>query len=138
MQMNGSCLCGKVEFTVEIAEKEVDSCHCSMCRKWSGSPALAVTSSQPIKILQNEDSVEVYSSSDWAERAFCKSCGTHLYYRLKEAPFWSVPVGTLKDQSDFKFTKQIYVDHKPDYYEFANSTEMMTEKQVLAAFGVQE
>jgi len=29
-----------------------------------------------------EENVAVYKSSDWAERGFCKQCGTHLFYRF--------------------------------------------------------
>jgi len=40
----------------------------------------------------------------------------------------------LDDQSRMRFTRQIFIDEKPDYYDFANPTEMQTGEQVFAAF----
>lgn len=135
MKINGHCLCGKVEFSISVKSKTFDSCHCYMCRRWSGGPALAVEAVDDVR-FSNDQFVQVYGSSDWAERGFCGNCGTHLFYRLKDGKFWNVPLGVLDNQLDFKFSTQIYVDHKPDSYAFANETKMMTEADVLKAFGV--
>lgn len=134
MKIDGHCLCRKVEFSIQIKDKNFDSCHCSMCRRWCGGPALAVEAEGAVQ-FKDDKFVKIYNSSDWAERGFCGNCGTHLFYRLKDGKLWSVPLGALEDQSDFKFGTQIYVDHKPQYYTFANETKMMTEADVLKAFG---
>jgi len=135
MKLTGHCLCGKVEFSISTKSKSFDSCHCSMCRRWSGGPALAVEAEDGVE-FKDQEFVKVYNSSEWAERGFCSHCGTHLFYRLKDRQFWNVPLGVLDDQSDFEFTTQIYVDHQPGCYAFANETKMMTEAEVLKAFGV--
>ena len=81
-----------------------------------------------------EENVTVYSSSEWAERGFCKHCGTHLFYRMKKGNFWNFSLGLFKEAENFKFHVQIYVDAKPDCYDFANKTLMMTEAEVVAMF----
>jgi hypothetical protein len=128
MKTKGQCLCGKVEFTISNEIKTFDSCHCSMCRRWSGGPALSVEA--------NPEFVKVYNSSEWAERGFCNNCGSHLFYRLKDGSYSNVPLGLLENQSDYKFTSQIYIDHKPTCYSFSNETMMMTEADVLKSYGV--
>jgi len=115
----------------------LDSCHCSICRRWGGGPALAVEASGGVK-FKNESAISTFSSSDWAERGFCSNCGTHLYYKLKDNKFWSAPLCLLDNQSELKFMTQIFVDHKPENYEFTNKTKMMTEADVLQAFGATE
>lgn len=95
---------------------------------------MAVTLNSPLE-FENEAAVGVYASSDWAERGFCKTCGTHLFYRLKDGRYQCVPLDTLEDKSGFEFATQIYTDSKPEYYAFANQTAMMTEAEVLEAFG---
>lgn len=80
------------------------------------------------------DHIGIYASSEWAERAFCKSCGTHLYYKLLATGEYFVPAGAFESQ-DFVLASQIYVDKKPDYYSFANQTPMLTEQQVIEQFG---
>lgn len=102
-----------------------------MCRRWSGGPVLTVEGGPNTKIT-GEESVAIYSSSDWAERGFCKKCGTHLFYRLKNTSFWNFSAGLFKETDHFKFQMQIYIDAKPPCYEFANRTEMMTEAEVIA------
>lgn len=79
------------------------------------------------------ESIAVYASSDWAERAFCKQCGTHLYYKLLATGEYFVPAGAF-DSSDFTLASQIYIDKKPEYYALANQTPMLTEQEVIAQY----
>lgn len=77
--------------------------------------------------------IAVYRSSDWAERAFCKMCGTHLYYKLLTTGEFFVPAGAF-ESTDFRLASQIYIDKKPDYYSFANQTPTLTEQQVVERY----
>lgn len=129
----GTCLCRAVTIKANPVNKHFDACHCGMCRKWGGGPALMIESGDNAQVL-GEEFVSIYSSSDWAERAFCKRCGTHLFYRLKDASFWNFPAGLFKETEGFQFHVQIFVDSKPACYDFANKTLMMTEAEVLAKF----
>lgn len=79
------------------------------------------------------ENIAVYASSQWAERAFCKQCGTHLYYKLLATGEYFVPVGAF-ESSDFELASQIYIDKKPSYYSFANQTPTLTEQQVIEQY----
>lgn len=135
MEVNaqGECLCGSVSFNAQTPHKEFHGCHCGMCRKWGGGPFLSVDTSA-IQ-FKGEENIGIYNSSEWAERGFCKNCGTHLFYRFKGAASCFVSLGVLKDTQDFVFQSQIYVDKRPSYYCFANKTEELTEAQVIEKFG---
>ena len=133
MKTKTTCLCGAVELKVELSSNEVAACHCSMCRKWAGGPMLAIDSGELTRI-SNEALVTRYPSSEWAERGFCSKCGTHLFYFLKPANQYHFPIGLLDDGSAFKFSHQIFIDEKPDYYRFANETQNMTGAEVFAHF----
>lgn len=130
---NGSCLCGNVKIAIELEKEAFDVCHCGMCRKWGGGPAFTVEGGQNISIA-GEESISRFSSSEWAERGFCKSCGSHLFYRLKDLNYYNFSLGLFGDIENFKFHMQIFVDSKPSCYDFANITEMMTEAEVIAKF----
>ncbi|SDM17331.1 Uncharacterized conserved protein [Franzmannia pantelleriensis] len=132
-QHSGSCLCGAVTLTVEVKSDEVDACHCSLCRRWGGGPLLAIEGAGHLE-LQGEENVSVYASSEWAERGFCRHCGTHLFYRLKSGEHHAVPVGLVDQGHGWHFATQIFIDEKPGYYAFANETHDMTGDQVFAAF----
>ena len=81
-----------------------------------------------------EENIEVFNSSDWAERGFCKKCGTHLFYRLKQSRQYFIPLGIMDKSKDLHFTHQVYYDHKPDNYEFKNDTQTMTEAEIIAMY----
>ena len=131
--MKGNCLCGAV--TIEASNTgEFEACHCSMCRRWGGGPFLAVHCDSAISLAGN-DSISIFESSDWAERAFCANCGSHLYYHLKPTDEYIVPIGLFPQQESFTFKQQLFIDKKPGYYEFANPTDNLTEKQVFEKFG---
>ena len=85
--------------------------------------------------FEGEESISIYNSSDWAERGFCKSCGSHLFYRLKEQKLYFMPVGLFDTEVDFVFEHQVFIDEKPSYYCFANETRDMTGAEVFAAYG---
>jgi len=133
----GTCLCGAVRLTVRTKTDNFGACHCSMCRTWGGGPLLAVEC-EPDADVDGRDNVTVFESSDWAERAFCSRCGTHLYYRLKLDGHHAVPLGLFGDDRDWKFSEQIFVDEKPPCYAFANDTKDMTGAEVFALFAPPE
>ena len=131
--VSGACLCGAVRFTATLRNRHVDSCHCSMCRRWTAGPMFTVDCGNTLKV-EDATHLGVYRSSDWAERCFCKKCGTSLYYRLVDKNFYAVSAESVDDKGGFSFTTQIFVDEKPPYYDFANKTKMMTGAEVFAAF----
>ena len=131
--MKGTCLCKNVSIESETIN-EFEACHCGICRRWGGGPSLTVHCGSNVSIT-GSDSIKIFDSSDWAERAFCSNCGTHLYYHLKPSDEYMVPLGLFGMETGFKFKEQIFIDRKPDFYEFANETENLTELQVLEKFG---
>lgn len=133
-EANGQCLCGAVSFTVKNMNYSVDTCHCGMCRRWGGGPLMFVDCRTDVT-FKGEENITVYDSSDWAERAFCKKCGSHLFYRLKHNNAHQMLVGQFEDQDNFHLDLQVYVDRKPAFYDFVNETRKMTEAEVREKFG---
>lgn len=132
-ERRGSCLCGAVRFSITVPEDSVDACHCSMCRKWGGGPLLSIEGGSDLQV-EGADSVAVYASSDWAERGFCRTCGSHLFYRLKEDGHYAIPVGLLDDDVHWHFDQQIFIDQKPPFYSFANETKNLTGAEAFAQY----
>lgn len=87
--------------------------------------------------FEGEENIACYNSSDWAERGFCKKCGTHLFYRLKENGQTIVWAGSFDDKSPFKLSGEIYVDSKPAAYDFAGDHPRLTEREFLKSIGVE-
>ncbi len=130
----GTCLCSAVTLHVDHDRPTMGVCHCSICRKWGGGPYMSVECHRAPRI-DGAEHVKVYASSEWAERGFCAVCGSHLFYRLKDREFYAVSAGLFREGGDWPFALQVFVDQKPQNYEFANATKQMTGEEVFKAFG---
>lgn len=126
----GSCLCGAVKINANNIGNSVGACHCGMCRKWSGGPLMAVDCGSDVS-FQGEENISVYNSSDWAERGFCKQCGSNLFYRLKQGNQYFILAGLFDNDENFVFDHQVFIDKKPAFYRFANETKDHTEAEVF-------
>lgn len=129
----GKCVCGQVKIKAQAKSKSVGVCHCSTCRNWGGGPLFSIDCGADVT-FEGEEQVQNFESSAWAERGFCKSCGTHLYYRLKGNGQYIMPAG-LFEQQDMLFDHEVFVDEKPAYYDFVNQTKKMTGAEVFAQYG---
>ncbi len=133
----GTCLCGAVTLKVEKVGERFIACHCGTCRQWSGGPLMAVDCGDGVAV-EGKESLGVFDSSSWADRGFCKKCGTHLFYRLKEKQQYQIPIGLFQDTVSPEFSLQVFIDKKPENYAFANETREWTEAQVMEMFAPKE
>lgn len=142
MSHTGSCMCGAVQFKITAPITETAACHCSMCRKWSGGVFMALQLPKDDVKIDGEDSVRTFTSSPWAERAFCGTCGSNLFYRVTaEGPMQGeihMALGVLDNPSGIELSTELFIDNKPDAYGFAQDTHQMTEAEVMAMFAPPE
>lgn len=132
-ELTGRCLCGAVKFSAGVEKHETGACHCGMCRRWAGGPLFVLNCSGAVT-FEGEENISTFRSSDWGERGFCKICGSTLFWRTHDQSFLGMAVGSFDDQSQFELTNQVFIDDKPDWYEFANQTKKMTGAEVIAMF----
>ena len=129
----GRCLFGKVKVTANTMSQAIGACHCSMCRRWSGGPLMAVDCGNDVE-FEGQENISVYNSSAWAERGFCLTCGSHLFYRMKQNNKHIIPVGIFENIDGLSFDHQVFIDEKPNYYCFSNQTNDMTGKEIFEKF----
>ena len=133
IEQTGRCLCGKVEFSAKNVQPQVHVCHCNMCRQWGGSPSHSVHCGTEVS-FNNAENITVYQSCDWAELGFCKTCGSHLFYRFLDGGNYVLSTGSFSDNSALSLKQQFFIDEKPDYYSYANATEDLTGAEVFAMY----
>ena len=133
-ERRGRCLCGQVKIAAKNASSHVGACHCRMCRRWGGGPFMEIDCGAEIE-FDGEDNISVFDSSEWAERGFCRNCGSHLFYRIKSSGQHMVPVGLFEDDAGLTFEGQVFIDEKPGYYAFVNKTKDMTGEELFKMFG---
>jgi hypothetical protein len=131
--LSGTCLCGAVSIDFTPPGTHIDACHCSMCRKWAGGPHIGLPMVKEAD-FSGEANIEHFASSEWAERGFCKTCGTHLFYYFVPQKAYSFPAGLFDGLEGFTMTEEIFIDAKPDYYSFSGERERLTQEQVMVKF----
>ncbi len=138
MSKTGSCICGAVRYEIQGDVTKTGACHCGMCRKWSGGVYLGIEVPADALKIEGADNISTYGSSEWAERAFCKTCGSSLYYRVTApGPYqgtYHLGLGGLDNPDGVELTEEIFIDRKPDGYAFAGERKTMTEAEVMAMF----
>lgn len=135
--VTGRCLCGAVHFVARNVPTTFGICHCEMCRRWTGSALLEVSVQTGDVTWHGEAHIATRPTSDWAERAWCKECGSGLYFRQTQPGKWfgstDIPLGLFDDPEGFTLTHEIFTDCKPDSFSYAgNGHKRLTRAEVMA------
>jgi hypothetical protein len=100
----GSCLCRNVQYEIAGELGEFGYCHCTSCRKASGSAhaANAPIERAQFSLVSGADTLREFESSPGKFRAFCSRCGSPIYaYLVASRDLMRIRLGTL----DTPFTK---------------------------------
>jgi hypothetical protein len=131
--VSGHCLCGAITYMAKAASHDVNACHCGMCRRWTGGPLLYIhVEGKPV--FKGTEAIGVFRSSDWGERGFCKKCGSILFWKTTGKDSYTFTAGSLDDEAGLLFTREIFIDDKPPYYDFANETVRLTGAQSASTY----
>lgn len=106
----GSCLCGAVKFELEGEFKKFFLCHCSRCRKTSGTAHCAnlFAPGATIHWLSGEDKLSFYQlENTHFARTFCSVCGSNVPTDAKTRHLVVVPAGCL--DTDVDITPQAHI-----------------------------
>jgi hypothetical protein len=77
----GGCHCGRIRYRIVGAPYHQTLCHCAICRRTSGAPAVAWFSVSTGAFEFLHGTVKHYRSSNAATRSFCGDCGTQLSFQ---------------------------------------------------------
>lgn len=116
---NGSCLCEKIKFLVEGSFGEVRYCHCTKCRKTSGSAfsANAKVSVDSWRLVEGASLISEYEQSPGVFRAFCSACGAPLYARLEDdKEYIRVRLGSFEGAIEAIITAHVWVSSKSEWF----------------------
>jgi hypothetical protein len=116
----GSCLCGKVAFTIEGDLSPPSACHCGQCRKQSGHVWSSTWTHQDNLSFTASDTLRWFRASETARRGFCSECGSFLFWQHNEEDTISISMGALSAPTGLKLSKHIFVADKGDYYDISD------------------
>jgi len=113
----GGCLCGAVTYRVTGALRPVIACHCTQCRKTSGHHVAAT--SAPREQIEITGEVTWFRSSDTAQRGFCGTCGSNLFWD-GQGTHLSIFAGTLDGDPGIRLAGHIFCADKGGYYDLTD------------------
>ncbi|HYQ15973.1 MAG TPA: GFA family protein [Polyangiaceae bacterium] len=123
-KLGGTCLCGAVAYETDVHPRVTVACHCSACRKATGS-AFGVWSLVPkdsFRFSKGESNVAEHASSEHARRLFCKTCGTTLGNLTSRRPtFMHVAAGTFDGAPPLRIAMHVYATSKAPWFEISDS-----------------
>ena len=108
-QMTGHCRCGAV--TVRVTgghDPRPGACHCRMCQRWSGGLFLCFNADADGVVVDGP--ITHHASSDFAERAFCSVCGSHLWMRDRTGNTYDLMPGLFDEARDWPLRSEVYAD----------------------------
>ena len=117
---SGSCLCGKVSYEVSDNLGIFQYCHCSRCRKFTGSAHAAniIIAIDHFKWISGEALVSSFEPEDTKHfaTAFCKNCGSSLPWLGKSKKAIVVPAGTLDTDPGIRPSQNIFCGSDAEWY----------------------
>jgi hypothetical protein len=119
----GSCLCGAVTYEVSGALRPVTVCHCTQCRKQTGSFMHSTAAKDTDFHIKSGAALKWYRSSETAKRGFCSECGSVLFWKGEGRDYTSITAGSLDGPTGLAIDREIFCDDKGDYYEISGSGE---------------
>ena len=118
--VKGSCLCGSVQYEVTGEAQRFYHCHCSRCRKSTGTghaSNLLITPHRSITWLQGEGLLSRYKVPE-AERffnCFCQHCGSPMPRVVPELDGVLISAGSLDSDSPLPVQARIFWDSRADW-----------------------
>ncbi|WP_455199041.1 GFA family protein [Kaarinaea lacus] len=118
--INGSCLCGKVRYEFINEHRVFQYCHCSRCRKFTGSSHASNIIVDPEKFTwkAGEEHIGRYEHPDAKHFAttFCKVCGSSLPWLTQSWKAVVIPAGTLDDDPKIRPQHNVFYASRADWY----------------------
>jgi hypothetical protein len=122
--VRGSCLCGGVRFEVELPFHRANHCHCSRCRKHSGTfgETQGRVARERFRLLAGEDFLRVFRpAAGAAAKVFCSVCGSSLFGgRWPEGDEVSVRLGSLDGDPEIRPQYRSFVASRAPWDELAD------------------
>ena len=115
--LTGKCYCGAVEYSVPDAFVYAMNCHCSNCRRTTGSAFKPFAGIERAKftVTKGADGLLIHGG-DKAHDAHCRKCGSLLYSVVRDALWVHVTMGTLVDAPTIRPSRHIFVGSKAPWY----------------------
>lgn len=127
-RLAGGCYCGAVRYAVDDAFLYAANCHCSQCRRATGSAfkPFAGIGSERLTLEAGADSLLIHGG-EAAHDVHCRICGSLLYSMLDHGRRAHVAMGTLIDAPSIRPGAHIFVGSKAPWHEITDTLPQYAE-----------
>ena len=120
-KISGACLCGRVQYRVRGPFDAFHLCHCSQCRRSTGSAHAANIFTNPDRLewIAGEDLVKRYTPDqpDVISKCFCSHCGSLVPYTSLHSGKLIIPAGSLSEPAGIVPDDNIFWRDRADWYD---------------------
>jgi hypothetical protein len=118
---SGACLCGRVQYRVRGPFSAFHLCHCSQCRRSTGSAHAANIFAEPDQIewLAGEELIKRYTPEEAGVigKCFCSHCGSLVPYTSLQSGRLIIPAGSLSEPPGIDPDDNIFWRDRADWYD---------------------
>lgn len=134
--MRGQCLCGAVEFEVNAPSLKLYRCHCSLCRRQSGTASnlATIVSNSRFQWLAGQDKVSSWQKDSGFRSDFCSVCGSPVPNPLRTTRRTWVPAGLLDQEASLSVVADIYLGSRSAWDPTETTGEQHEELPEFKAF----
>jgi hypothetical protein len=137
--IRGSCLCGGVSFVIAHATGPFELCHCTRCRKVTGSaylPGLRVRR-ESLRFVQGTELIATYEAPILEHppayrSCFCSRCGSPVPDPSPDASSVEVAAGLLDDDPDLRPVRHIFAELKASWSSIDDGLPQFTKAGIRA------
>ena len=129
----GEWFCCAVHYAVADEFVYAANCHCSNCRRTTGSAfkPFAGIERDKLVVTKGEDNLMIFGNENGND-THCKVCGSLLYSLVRAGAFVHVAMGTLIDDPSIRPTKHIFVGSKAPWFTITDDLPQYHEHVVVA------
>lgn len=113
----GQCSCGAVGYKFSAESLMAYQCHCSICRKATGSAFTTTLMSKEANFiwLRGEESITSYAKESGYKVNFCSHCGSPVPNKFRDFPLFSIPVGSIEGEPLVYVTVQLCLSSRANW-----------------------
>ncbi|GEC34439.1 aldehyde-activating protein [Sinorhizobium fredii USDA 205] len=113
----GRCLCGTVQYVVADEFRYAANCHCTDCRRTTGSAfkPFAGIEGEKFSVIKGADHLHTYGEEK-AHDARCGKCGSFLYSVVRDGAYVHVALGPLANEPTIRPSEHIFVGSKAPWF----------------------
>lgn len=121
--MRGEFLCGEVAFEIEGELPNLYQCHCSLCRKATGSTANAATFVEGKRFcwLSGQSNISSFQKPTGYRSDFCSVCGSLVPNQLRDTDLIWVPAGLLDEGTASQVSVHLHLSSSAPWAQEAGS-----------------